>query len=325
MPNWKSSLCHRKHPALLVLLTACLSSMNQGCATSAGPRPEEPLKISDSPGPDVPKTVPFKQTSGMATYSVAGSEDSSALDGKSKKGPKPAKGQKQQSVAWFTCQLEKAAGVVLLAHDEDSGFDSRDFCNQTEVQAFLTSGFNVAGFNRPGFGNSTGQRDLVGKQSQQAALVAAEAILKANAGIGGTYSGSYGYGTGAAAAAFFAKQSGNLQWLIVGGGMFDFEQVARNSDDHSLVELIKKSAAKEGEVAYEIRSIGYDVNGLPARVAIFRGKDDTISPHDQAHAFRDGLAASECKVTFQEIAGIGHKIGPRQMRQILDVMITSVR
>jgi len=309
----------------VVIFAACLSSMIQGCATSAGPRPEEPLKISDSPGPDAPKVAPFKQTTGLAAYSVAAPDDSDSHDGKSRKGAKSLKSQTQQSVEWFTCQLEKAGGVVLMAHDEDSGFDSKDFCNTPEAQAFLASGLNVAGFNRPGFESSTGERDLVGKQSQQAALVAAEAILKANAGISGPYSGSYGYGTGATAASFFAKQSGNLQWLIVGGGMFDFEQVARTSDDRQLVDLIKKASGKEGEVAYEIRSIGYDVNGLPARVAIFRGKDDTISPHDQAHAFRDGLAASECKVTFQEIAGIGHKIGPRQLRQILDVMITSVR
>jgi pimeloyl-ACP methyl ester carboxylesterase len=293
------------------ILMVCLSFLVlggvQGCATKAGPGPEDPLKISDSPGKEAPKVTPVKQTNGMATQ---------------------GKAPRQSSIAWFTCQVEKPAGLVLVAHDEDGGFEAKDFCSSPESQAFLASGFNVAGFNRPGFGASTGNRDLAGKHSQQAALVAAAEIIKANSGIAGadgSFSGAYGYGTGAAAASFFAKQSGNLRWLIVGGGMFDFEQVARSSSDAALVGLIKKSAEQEGEVAYETRSIGYDVNGLPARVAIFRGKDDTVSPHDQAHAFRDGLAASECKVTFQEIPGIGHKVAPHQLRQILDAMINSVR
>ena len=287
----------------LIIFAEFLSGLS-GCVTRSGPSQDDGLKISNSPGPDALRVSPSNITSGHASYSANG------------------KGYK---VAWFLCQIKAPAATVLIAHGEDAGFESDQFCDLPEAQAFLAAGFHVAGFNRPGFGGSTGTRDLVGKLSQQAALVAAKETLHANPSLTSTFEGAYGFGTGAASAAIFGKQYGKLKWLVLGGGIYDFEQAGRNSSDGDLITLIKKSTEREGDVAYETRSIAYDVNGLPHRVAIFQGKDDTTAPADQAHAFRDGLAASEYKVTYQEIAGIGHKINPRQLRQILDVMVTSVR
>ncbi len=293
-----------KHKLFFLMVFAAFCVQVSGCVTRTGPRQADGLTISNSPGPEAPTVSPSKITSSNAPYSASG------------------KGYK---VTWFLCQNKGPAAVVMLAHDEDAGFESDHFCQQPEAQAFLAAGFHVAGFNRPGFGSSTGNRDLVGKLSHQAALVAARDVLHANAPLASSFEGAYGFGTGAASAAFFSKQYGKLKWLVLGGGIYDFEQASRNSSDGDLVSLIKKAAEKEGDVAYETRSIGYDVNGLPHRVAIFQGKNDTTALADQAHAFRDGLAASECNVTYQEIAGISHKINPRQIRQILDVMITSVR
>lgn len=287
----------------LMILAAFVPGFS-GCVTRSGQSHAEAPIISTSPGPDAPRVSPNKITSGNAPYSALG---------------------KAYKVTWFLCQLKGPAAAVLIAHDEDAGYGSDHFCDLPETQAFLAAGFHVAGFNRPGFGSSTGTRDLVGKLSQQAALVAAKETLHANPALASSFEGAYGFGTGAASAAFFSKQYGKLKWLVLGGGIYDFEQTGRNSSDGDLVALIKKSTDKEGDVAYETRSIAYDVNGLPPRVAIFQGKDDTTALADQAHAFRDGLAASECKVTYQEIAGISHKINQRQLRQILDVMITSVR
>ncbi len=274
------------------------------CVSKAGPAMDQAMKISDSPGPESLKVKAQKVTSGLASYSLQG---------------------KAYKVAWFMCQVKGPAETVFLAHDEAAGFESDHFCEMPESQAFLAAGFHVAGFNRPGFGSSTGERDLVGKRSQQSGLVAAKEALHANSSLSTSFIGAYGFGTGAASAAFFTKQYGQLKWLITGGGIYDFEQVGRNSSDPDLIALIKKSADSEGEVAYETRSIGYDVNGLPPRVAIFQGKDDTVALSDQAHTFRDGLAANQCKVTYQDIAGINHKISPQQLRQIIDVMISSVR
>ena len=289
---------------LLSVVVATLTFKTQACLTRSGPKVVDDLKISHSPGPESAKVTSLKLTQGHAPYSANG---------------------KPQKVSWFMCQIASPAGAVILAHDEAAGFDSATFCDLPEAQAFLAAGFHVAGFNRPGFGASTGERDLVGKQSQQAALVAAKETLRANSGLNSAIVGAYGFGTGAAAASFFSKQSGNLQWLIAGGGIHDFEQAARTSSDGGLTSMIKKTTDQEGEVAYETRSIAYDVNGLPPRIAIFQGADDTVAPADQANSFRDSLAASQCKVTFQEIKGINHQINPNQIRQILDVMIASAK
>ncbi len=293
-----------KHKIFFLMIFAAFLTGLSGCVTRSGPSQADGLKISTTPGPDAPRVTPIKITSGNAPYSALG------------------KGYK---VAWFFCQLKGPAATVLLAHDEDAGFEPERICDLPEAQAFLAAGFHVAGFNRPGFGSSTGKRDLVGKLSQQAALVAAKETMHANPALTTSFEGAYGFGTGAASAAFFSKQFGKLKWLVLGGGIYDFEQAGRNSSDADLIALIKKSTTEEGDAAYETRSIGYDVNGLPPRVAIFQGKEDTAALADQAHAFRDGLAASECQVTYQEIAGIGHKIDPRQLRQIMDVMVNSVR
>ncbi|MEY4631193.1 MAG: Prolyl oligopeptidase family [Pseudomonadota bacterium] len=282
---------------------ATMISFHQACVTASGPKENPDLKISDSPGPEKPKIQPSRTASGLAPWSNGG---------------------KAQKVAWFLCAAPAGKQTVLLAHDEASGFNADSFCNTPESQAFISSGFHVLGINRPGFAPSTGEADLVGKASQQAALVAAKHAAAQAPGLPGPLTGAFGFGTGAAAASFFAKQHGNLSWLIVGSGIYDFEQASRTSSDKTLIQLIEKTVKKDGDTAHEIRSIGYDVAGLPARIAIFQGASDTVSPADQAYAFRDSLAASEYKVTFQMISGIGHEIPPAQMRQIMDVTISSV-
>lgn len=276
----------------------------QSCTTGGSENHENELKISDSPGPAAPAVAPEKSTTGTVPL---------------------GKGKASESIAWFSCLLKKTGPAVVLAHDETQGFKSKDFCNLPESQAFLASGLHVIGFNRPGFAPSTGKVDLVGQASQQAGLLAIKAAMAKSAGRISLIEGTYGFGTGAAAAAFLAKQSGGLKWLIAGGGIYDFEVTANDSASPDLKKAIANMVNQEGDEAFEIRSIAYDINGLPNRVALFRGRDDTSAPASQADSFRAGLAANQYKVTFQEIAGIGASIEPRQLRQILDVMIASVR
>lgn len=276
------------------------------CTTSGGHGSsyESELKISDSPGPETPLIAPTAIKSGTA---------------------KAGSGKAAQTIAWFSCLLEKPAPAVVLAHDEDVGFDAKNFCNTPESQAFMRANLNVIGFNRPGFAPSTGKKDLVGQSSQQAALLALKAATSKSDGKITAIDGAYGFGTGAAAVSFLAKQSGGMKWLIAGGGVYDFEVTANESSSAELKKAISAAVQTEGDEAYETRSIAYDVNGLPNRIALFRGREDTVAPASQADSFRAGLAASEYKVTFQEIAGLGARIDPTQLQQILDVMITSVR
>jgi dienelactone hydrolase len=274
------------------------------CVTASGPKENPDLTIPESPGQEKPLITPSRAASGLAPWTLGG---------------------KPQKVAWFLCAAPEGRETVVFTHSEKAGFVQEKFCNLPDSQAFMASGFHILGVNRPGFAPSTGEADLIGKSSQQAMLVAVKHAAGQAPGLPGPIAGAYGFGTGAAAAAFFAKQKGGLAWLMVGAGIYDFEQAARISGDKDLIAKIEKSVAKEGDVAYEIRSIGYDVTGLPPRIAIFQGQMDSVAPAEQSMAFRDSLAASEYKVTFQMISGIGHDLTESQMRQVLDMIIPSIK
>src|SRR5262249_22092855 len=137
--------------------------------------------------------------------------------------------------------------------------------------------------------------------------------------------GAWGYGTGATAAALASKQLPGLKFLLLGGGIYDYEETAKGTSDAYLKKDIATIKKTGGEAAIEQRSVGYDPSGLPKRVSLYQGAQDTVAPVGQAKAFADSLeSAGGYQVTFQALEGLGHDIPWVQHRRIIEGLAAAV-
>lgn len=255
----------------------------------AADQAEEPLPI-----------VPSQSAKGVATYQS---------------------GTLTQKAEWSACLVQGSRRSVFLMHGNQVGYEMERFCDRPEAQAFLAQKFDVVTVNRPGFGQSTGEQDYWGAVSLAAMQAGVVAATKQGAKLP---VGVWGYGTGAAAAVAFAKQPGQIHWLILGGGIYDLEAAEKQSADTKLRAEIAALRKASGELGIEERSVAYDVSGLPKRLVIYHGKLDKDAPIKQAQAFSDTLQASGYDVTFQLIDGLAHEIPASQHRKMLEVLARSV-
>ena len=286
----------------LGLLALALAS---GCAHWGQTHKEEALTLSSTTTDQAPPVVDFKADSGLVSYSF-----------------KKASGETvSERVEWMTCIAKKSRGTVLIMHDQ-TAFESAIFCQDWLAQTFLSQGLAVTAVNRPGYGRSTGAMDLVGSGSIYAIQVGiAEVQGKASMP---KILGAYGYGMGAAAAALVAKRMKGLEFLLLGGGVYDLEDTWQKTADEALKQDIESLRKRDGDQSIEQRSVGYDVAGLPKMVAIYHGKLDTTVPPSQAKSFSDSLETSgESRVTMQVIEGLAHDVPPQHHRKILEVLILS--
>lgn len=222
-------------------------------------------------------------------------------------------------VQWISCVGAKNAGSVAVMHRMDAGFDPASFCSGWIAQSFLKAGYRVTGINRPSYGLSTGSDDLSGNQSIEAikaGLSAAEA---------GKLDGIWGYDAGAIAAAFYVKSHDkDIKWLIMGGGIYDLEIVARETNSDSLKKAVGIVKSKEGDTAFERRSIAWDFAGLPKVVGIYHAKDDLFSPIGHGDSINSQLRASEYKVYRTEVDAGGHDLPWRAHMNVLGQTLDQV-
>ncbi len=268
-----------------------------GCASLGGQGDKNSLTLTDT-SVDEFKPVPVDQIVGMAAYDFTG---------------------KKESVEWIACRGKKPAGTLFVMHRDRAGYDRADFCQGWIAQSFVSQGFDVISVNRPGYGASTGTPDFSGAQSMAALDSGLKGAL-ATAQPPKPLVGIWGYSTGATAAALFAKHAPRFQFMILGGGVYDFEETLKHTQDGYIkadIETIQKTG---GSKALEDRSIGYDVAGLPKKIAIYHGKLDTAAPLQQAKAFADSLAGSQYDANFQAIEGVDHEIPWMHHRKILEIL-----
>lgn len=226
-------------------------------------------------------------------------------------------GQKN-TLEWFTCQRPGFRGkpVFVVLADSDQPFQKASFCQDGMVQGLLAQGYVVAGMNLPGAQQSSGNDDWGGAQS----LVAVSAFEKS---LGLFYKKSFTlHGIGArgrasiAAAAYSKKKS--LGLLILGSGVFDLEAVAKQSTQKTDGTQIAELVSKEGEVALEKRSIGWDPSGVAQKVLIYHGAEDQRFPLQSAKAFRDSSATQGVKVYLVILPKQGHKVPLGMERSAID-------
>lgn len=272
-----------KHLILIMLLTAC--------ATAPKVDDQSEFKLSEKKDSEPLTVVASKSIAGTATYKF---------------------NQKQWNAQWMRCSVQKSKGLVLALHEHARGFDVGSACSEWPAQVFLQQGYDVIAVNRPGYGASTGTNDLSGPHSIAAIKASLESAKAPQ------LSGIWGYDSGAIAAAFFAKQNPTLaSWLMLGGGIYDLEIVARTTTDESLKTLVTTLKAAEGEIFFERRSIAWDFSGLPKKLVLYHAKDDTMAPYSQKASFNDQLRTAEYKVFQNDIVAGGHNLPQQDHAQII--------
>lgn len=223
---------------------------------------------------------------------------------------------------WMTCRLAAATRSVLVMHRDHRGFDPATFCRGWITQVFLAAGYSVVGLNRPGFGRSSGRADFAGPQSV-AAMEAARSHALATLGSGEAH-GAWGYSSGATAAALLSRKMGTLKWIILGGGLYNLHDALAATKDSYLKSEIESVLDSGGDLALEVRSVAYDLEGLPRRVLIYHGTTDAAAPVDQARALSDSLVSMGYQATFQGIDGMGHDLAAGHHRQLVEIMMQQV-
>jgi hypothetical protein len=277
-----------------------------GCAHWGHSSKGEPLSVETTTTGEPPKELEFKGQFGLASYKF-----------------KNSKGQIQDySAEWLICEGKEPKGTVLITHD-NKGLSDQNFCRDWLAQALISKGYGVLAVQRPGFGKSNGVDDLAGPQSIAAILAA---VKEAQSKVPfPQVRGAYAYGVGAIAVGQVAKKLGSLDFMIIGGGLFDLEDTLEKTSDLDLKKNITELKKRDGDRAIEDRSIAYDVSGFPKRVAIYHGKLDKSVPPSQAKAFSDSLESSGgYRISFQLIEGVSHEVAPQTHRKIVETLLDKV-
>lgn len=284
----------------LSVLTFLACVQLSSCATAPKVADHVEFKIDPKAKPDTAPVVitPAKMTTGSAVYTYE---------------------QKPWASQWIKCSIDNTRGTVLVMHRFGAGFEPDAFCKGWIAQSFIKKGFQVVTVNRPSYVGSTGPEDLAGPQS----LTAIKAGVDAS-GVAPQIMGTWGYDVGTIAAAYFAKITPNIKWLILGGGIYDLEVTARATESAELRTAIAAIKAKEGDIAFERRSIAWDFNGLTKTLALYHVKDDKFAPENQASSFDAQLRTAEYKVFNNEIAGGTHDLPWRNHAAILAAAIEQV-
>ena len=224
---------------------------------------------------------------------------------------------------WLSCRLKTARATMLLMHSDRQGYDPASFCRGWHAQAFLSAGYDVVAINRPGFGNSSGTPDFTGPTS--IAAMAVLPIALASAKLPHAVTGVWGYGSGATAAALVAKQLKGLKFLMVGGGIYDYEEALRATTDQATKADITAIKKLGGDKAIEERSVAYEITALPPSITIYHGANDSVAPLNQAKAFADALISSgHYKVSYQLLNNQPHDIPWVYHRHVLEAMLNGV-
>lgn len=286
-------MIHRFWMLWFLPLTACASLAEKG----------RQLDLSDQDEANF-KTVTAEVVSGTSDYSFLASS---------------------AKVEWIACKAQGTKATILVVHSDRAGYDKAKLCTHWLAQAFLNSGYDVLAINRPGYGASTGQPDFAGDQSEAAyAKALAEAPEKAK--LPNQVTGAWGFETGASAAAKLAKNlKAGWRFLILGGGLYDYEQALKDTTDDYLKADLAQIKKTGGEKAIEDRSISYDTSGLPGEITIYHGSADTAAPAAQAKAFADSLESSgQYKVNVHMVEGAGHSLPWTQHRRLLEELLKPV-
>ena len=221
--------------------------------------------------------------------------------------------QANYRVETVTCSIQASSGQVLIVNDGISAFTD-NFCKSDIAQAFFSHGLAVIALNLPGTGESSGDYDLGGAQSQESIVKVATSIQKQLPLVG--LMGSY---IGGIAAAQAAKKLPDLKFLILGSTIFDLEAAYSQTTDQNLRRYVER-LAQNGDLntVFEPRSVMWDPTGLPGSVLLFHGGADLRVSSEQARSFRDTLATQQKMVQLKIVDELSGPLSDGQQSVLIE-------
>jgi hypothetical protein len=225
-------------------------------------------------------------------------------------------------VPWARCTPKKGSsrGLIFLVPGLDGDFTTKEFCQSWQAQAFLQRSYEVITevVTHDGPRSEKVDQDLGGPLTVQ---VIDEIVTSLKLNIRGIW----GYDIGVVAGSFFAKKNPpGLNWLLLGGGIYDLEATLRVTQSDTLKSIAQKLKAQEGEIYLETRSIAWDITGLPKTIGLYHAQDDQLAPKSQSDSFNDQLRTAEFRVFKRDIAAGGHAIPWRAHVKIIQELLDQI-
>jgi hypothetical protein len=232
--------------------------------------------------------------------------------------PKYAQAQGQQAVSgdgqinWFTCTQKASAPYFVMLNPAPQAWRKADACAHPAALEFLEHGFNIVAINRP-FKEVLGDDESVNQVKETI-----EFLQKEDRRMEGLWAA----GDASVLALRLARQ---LPWkiLIIGNGIYDWEQTLKESSDPDFVARMKALPGSNESRFAEKRSAAWELSGVPRLIYLYHsGKNAQVLPA-QASRFRDSLAASEYRVELFVLDEDTQEIRPEYQRGVLSRILST--
>jgi hypothetical protein len=181
----------------------------------------------------------------------------------------------------FHCVGTSTVTVLVIA-PEGQVFND-DFCNSHHAQMLLhKSTLSVVGLNHV-------DQDFGGEASLSELKTSLSFLNSIK------LSGVWATGVHTIAASRLAKEQPDLQWLVLGEGVFDTELLKESQ----LNAQAQKAIAKEGRSDFDqLRSTAWEIDGLPPKIFLYHAQQNSKIPYRQSLEFRDVLTSQQIAVEF---------------------------
>ena len=182
--------------------------------------------------------------------------------------------------------------VIFLLHRfqyPDQNVGGKQLVELGWLDRFVKEGVVAASISIPGFGNSAGQRDYVGPDSQQA-VIAAMNHFRLYPFVDRTKVGIYGVSRGAMLASMIGALYSGLTFQILESGIYDLLSPRPDLPDY--LEGIRENMKMEAgmtEEALMLRSAVYHTSRVTAKTLILHGEFDDRHGLPSAIKLHEGL------------------------------------
>jgi pimeloyl-ACP methyl ester carboxylesterase len=186
--------------------------------------------------------------------------------------------------------------ALLLIHGETSHARRQlVFAKQAAVE-----GYAVMIVSLPGYGQSEGERDLMGPASYAAVEKALDKLLHTS-GVDSSRVVVWGLGEGAGLAARLAANHPEIRAAVLQGGLYDLWAVARARGGDAMGEFAK--LAGRDSSAWALRSAIVSAKHIGVPVLMLHRGHDAMANYAQAEAYAAVLRASGSTVELSDVDG----------------------
>lgn len=218
----------------------------------------------------------------------------------------------EAGASWFSCNLSPKAGFAVLINPGPAAWTADDACKNPAASAFLSHGLNVLSVNRPA-------QEILGDDASLGQMKETLDQLQKDRRLESLWS----MGEGSVLTLRLARLY-PWQVLIIGNGIYDWEQTLKESTDQEFLARIKALPGSNEAIFAEKRSASWDLSGLPKVIYLYHGGKNSQVSSGQATQFRNSLSASEHKAELYILDEDGQVMRPEYhrgvLRKILDTL-----